>query len=518
MFTGYSFGFGDSSEEEVAQHTIFPFLLVSLSPQEYLLCRGLSTLFDRGAQEASLLSLSLSSMPSSATSTYLLSLKQVSLTASSPLLLQLKDRFFHQPKLLNMGFSTGKRKSRDEEEDRVSFFASEFPMDDLNDDVLERVLSWLPTSCFFRMSSVCKRWKSSQTSKSFKLACSQIPTRDPWFFMIDNDSNSSSFVFDSTENSWKNLNRRDFLHHHRQDFIPVASSGGLLCYRCSISGDFLLRNPLTGSSRDIPSQDNNNNKPLQAVAMTTTTVTPSSYTLVTISGEIPNLSFKIYESNADSWSKDQELESVKNNDSSLHDDYDTDSGTVYFLSKQGNVVVASNNLQRSPSKQYSSVITVTDEAEIVYFLSSYGTIVACDLTKRCFTELPKLLPPFLEYSIDLVECDGTMYVILLSEFFESASLRIWRLDNNREWVQVGMLPPALSHELYGKKGDINCVGGAGNKILVCFNASPPEVYCRYFVYDLVAEEWNELPKCFKDGEAVDFVSALSFQPRIEATV
>lgn len=205
-------------------------------------------------------------------------------------------------------------------------------------------------------------------------------------------------------------------------------------------------------------------------------------------------------------------------DSLPHDDSDTDIGTVYYLSKTGNVVVASNNLQRSPSKLYSSVITVTEDAEIVYFLSSYGTIVACDLTRRCFTELPKLLPPFLEYSIDLVECNGTMYVILLSEFFQSASLRIWRLDNNRDWVQVGMLPPALSHELYGKKGDINCVGGAGNKILVCFNASLPEVYCRYFVYDLVAQEWSELPRCFKDGEAVDFVSALSFQPRIEATV
>ncbi|CAL9248642.1 unnamed protein product [Arabidopsis halleri] len=95
------------------------------------------------------------------------------------------------------------------------------------------------------------------------------------------------------------------------------------------------------------------------------------------------------------------------------------------------------------------LITVTEEAKIVYFLSSYGTIVACDLTKRCFTELPKLLPPVLEYSIDLVECNGTMYVFLLSEFFESASLRIWRLDNKREWVQVEMLPPALSHELEG---------------------------------------------------------------------
>ncbi|ESQ53838.1 hypothetical protein EUTSA_v10025320mg [Eutrema salsugineum] len=417
-----------------------------------------------------------------------------------------------------MGFSAGKRKSRDEEDTLLSLASDSFPIDDLSDDVLERVLSWLPTSCFFRMSSVCKRWKSTQSSKSFNLACSQIPRRDPWFFMIGDDSSDSSFVFDSTENNWKNLNRRHNLH--RRDFIPVASSGGLLCFRCSISGDFLLRNPLTGSSRDLPSpisrDDNNNNKPLQAVAMAT--VTPSSYKLVTISGETPNLSFRFYESNSGSWSKESDL--VKNNtdeeyNDSSHDDDET--GTVYFLSKTGNVVVASNNLQRSPSKLYSSVITIKDNVEIVYFLSSYGTIISCNLTKRCFTELPKLLPPCLEYSIDLVECSGTMFVILLSEFYESASLRIWKLEK-QEWVHVGMLPPAMSHELYGRKGDINCVGGAGNKILVCFNASPPEVYYRYFVYDLVSQEWTDLPSCFKDGEAVDFVSALSFQPRIEATV
>ncbi|KAG2249967.1 hypothetical protein Bca52824_089595 [Brassica carinata] len=217
-----------------------------------------------------------------------------------------------------------------------------------------------------------------------------------------------------------------------------------------------------------------------------------------------------------SWSKELNLEK-KNDGDEYNDSSDDETGAVYFLNKTGTVVVATNNLQRSPSKQYSSVITVKDNAETVYFLSSYGTIMACDLTKRCFTELPKLLPPFLEYSIDLVECNGIMFVVLLSEFYESASLRIWKLEN-QSWVHVGMLPPAMSHELYGRKGDINCVGGAGNKILVCFNTSPPEVYCRYFLYDLVAEQWSELPKCFKDGEAVDFVSALSFQPRIEATI
>ncbi|CAN8327164.1 unnamed protein product [Cochlearia groenlandica] len=417
-----------------------------------------------------------------------------------------------------MGFSSScKRKSRNEEEDTLTLpsSTSSFPMDELNDDVLEKVLSFLPTSCFFRMGSVCKRWKSSQSSKSFKLACSQISSRDPWFFMISNNDSVSSFVFDSTENNWKNLNHRSL---RRKDFISVASSGGLLCFRSSVSGEFLLRNPLTGSSRHIPSSitqyNNSNNKPLQAIAMTT--LSPSSYKLVTISGELSDLTFKIYDSSSGSWSKDQNLVSLKNNDS-LHDN--DDEGTIYFLSKTGNVVMsACNNLQRTPTKQYSSVITVSKDTETVYFLSSKGTIIACDLNKRCYIELPKLLPLFLEYSIDLVECNGTMYVILLSEFYETASLRIWKLEN-QDWVHVGMLPPSMSHELYGRKGDVNCVGGGGNKILVCFNASIDQEECyRYFVYDLVEQVWSELPRCFKDGEAVDFVSALSFQPRIEATV
>ncbi|KAF2543962.1 hypothetical protein F2Q68_00028954 [Brassica cretica] len=121
-----------------------------------------------------------------------------------------------------MGFSAGKRKSRDEQDYTVTLASTAFPMDELSDDVLERVLSWLPTSSFLRVTSVCKRWKSTKTSKSFNLACSQVPLRDPWFFMITNDSNSSTFAYDSTENSWKSLNH----NRNRRDFIPVASSGG----------------------------------------------------------------------------------------------------------------------------------------------------------------------------------------------------------------------------------------------------------------------------------------------------
>ncbi|KAH0969707.1 hypothetical protein GBA52_028303 [Prunus armeniaca] len=76
---------------------------------------------------------------------------------------------------------TRKRKSQEED----NCISSTFYMDELNEDLLERVLSRLPTSAFFRLTSVCKRWKSVASSPSFKLACSQIASRDPWFFMVD---------------------------------------------------------------------------------------------------------------------------------------------------------------------------------------------------------------------------------------------------------------------------------------------------------------------------------------------
>ncbi|TQD87698.1 hypothetical protein C1H46_026759 [Malus baccata] len=89
-----------------------------------------------------------------------------------------------------------KRKSL-KQDDCIS---STFGMDELNEDLLERVMSRLPTSAFFRLTSMCKRLKSVASSPSFKLACSQIPSRDPWFFIVDPLLNRS-IIFDSSERS-----------------------------------------------------------------------------------------------------------------------------------------------------------------------------------------------------------------------------------------------------------------------------------------------------------------------------
>uniref|UniRef100_A0A6N2LG88 F-box domain-containing protein n=1 Tax=Salix viminalis TaxID=40686 RepID=A0A6N2LG88_SALVM len=344
--------------------------------------------------------------------------------------------------------------------------------DELNEDLLERVLSWLPTSAFFRAASVCKRWKSVSDSASFKLACSEIPSREPWFLMVDPHLNQST-IFDSAERSWKKLNYPPLLQQSSNcDSIPVAASGGLVCFHIEAS-NFIVCNPVTGSCRELllvhAAQENHS---LLAVAMNAQT--NQSYKLVLVSGELPNYSCKVYNSSTGFWGErillrrkvgeSQEFDSKLNN-------------AVYFLSKAGKLVAT--DMQRSPSKQYSSVITVKDGERNLFTFSSSGTIVSCNLTTKCFSEYPRLLPVFCEYSIDIVA-----------------------------------MPQQMSHEFYGKKVDINCVG-AGDRIFICLNSAE---FFRYVVCDLRTNEWTELPKCFKNGEAVEFMSAFSFEPRIEASV
>ncbi|KAK9266055.1 hypothetical protein L1049_018337 [Liquidambar formosana] len=402
---------------------------------------------------------------------------------------------------------TRKRKFPEEDNGMLSL-----SMDELNQDLLESVLSWLPTSTFFRLSSVCKRWKSVAASASFRLACSQIPSRDPWFFMVDPNLDQS-IVFDSAERNWKKLNHPPLLQQNSNcNSIPVAASGGLICFR-NDSSNFIVCNPVTRSCRELPPLDPTSpeNQSLHAIAMNSYLKHPNSYKLVLVSGELPKLSVKVYDSRANSWEEETMLS--RKVDDSLESDSNADDA-VYFLSKAGNVVAT--NMQRSPSKQYSSVITCKDgEDEILYFLSSSGTIVACNLTHKCFTEYPRLLPVFSEYSIDVVECKGEMLVVVLSEFLESASLRVWRFDeDSRSWHQIAAMPPAMSHEFFGKKVDINCVG-AGDQIMICMNSA--ELFS-YVLCNLVANEWVELPKCSMNGEAMEFMSAFSFEPRIEASV
>ncbi|CAI9094549.1 OLC1v1030309C1 [Oldenlandia corymbosa var. corymbosa] len=410
--------------------------------------------------------------------------------------------------------------------------SSIFQLDELNQDLLEQVLAWLPTSNFYRLTSVCKRWKSAASSATFKLTCSKIPAREPWFFMVDPQDpqlKNPLFVFDSAENSWKQISFFSspyFQQLEKQssgNFVPVAASGGLICFMSS-QFEFIVCNPLTSSYKKLPplrSSEQSINH-LQAIAMIST---PESYKIVLVHGEISQLSFRVYSSMKHQWEEEEKMHHRRSDsvDHSAHPCSETgssameddDDHAVYFLSKCGNVV--STDLQRSPCKQYSSVIIDRNAEKIMYFFSNSGRIVACNLTKKSYFEYPRILPLCYEYSIDLVESNGEVYVVLLMEFLESASLRVWKFDElAQSWDQIAAMPPSMSHEFYGKKVDINCSGGGNEKqVLVCLNSA--EV-CSYFLCNLVENQWEEVPKCSVGGEVKDFSCAFTFEPRIEASV
>ncbi|PAN14832.1 hypothetical protein PAHAL_2G447500 [Panicum hallii] len=393
---------------------------------------------------------------------------------------------------------------------------------DLHDDMLERVLAHLPPASYIRLRGVSRRWRAAADSNTFRAACARVPARDPWFLMLEDSGHQGqedqqrlparpAAVFDSAERSWAQW-------RGAPGPAPVAAAGGLVLYRDAATGELTVVNPLTGASRALPPPPPSSAAgALQAVAMY-----GSPYSVVLILGELPDLSIASYDSTKDAWEGAVALTRKAEDDEASSRERVAEEGeggddTLYFLSKSGDVVATT--MQRSASRQYSSAVACRGSGgdAVAYFLSRSGTVVACDLARRAFAELPRILPVYHEYSIDVVACGGAAYAVVLSELLDTASLRVWEHAGGA-WRQVAAMPPAMSHALRGAKADVNCVGH-GDGLMVCVSSGDAAARgC--FLCDVRTNRWEELPRrAGEDGEAAaGFVAALSFEPRMEAAV
>ncbi|CAL4923060.1 unnamed protein product [Urochloa decumbens] len=386
---------------------------------------------------------------------------------------------------------------------------------DLHDDMLERVLARLPPSSYSRLRAVCRRWRAAAASPTFLHACARVPSRDPWFLMLSAAS-GPAVSFDAAESAWTRT-RSAAAAAAPGNSVPVAASGGLVLYRAPATGALSVTNPLTGASRALPSPPPPpNHHQLLAVAM----YGAAPYRVAIFTGDLPDLSMAVFDSSTNSWSAPMPLARRMPNDASCPAAAagdDDDDGTVYFLSKSGDVV--STNMQRSASKQYSSAVVPSPAgaAAVAYFLSNSGTVVACDTARREYSELPRILPVYSEYSVDVVACGGAAYAVVLAEYLDTASLRVWEFAGAGagEWRQVAAMPPAMSHGFRGRRADINCVGH-GDRLMVCVSSGDGG---GCFMCDVVTNRWEELAEHVDgDGEVSEFLAAFSFEPRVEITV
>lgn len=189
--------------------------------------------------------------------------------------------------------STTKRKADAEKYKKHSIIPNEkVQWGELDNDVIQKILTWLPVASLFRFLSVCKGWNFLFWSPGFHTLCREVP-RKPWFYMLCAKS-PAGVVYDTEALVWRHIDlpapTRGLGGATRRYQIPVAASGGLVCFDSSIT-ELTVCNLLTGSTRPLPVLKQG--VPVLAIAMR---VIGSSYQIVIAVGRAPSYGINVFTS------------------------------------------------------------------------------------------------------------------------------------------------------------------------------------------------------------------------------
>ncbi|CAM6033007.1 unnamed protein product [Sphagnum compactum] len=130
----------------------------------------------------------------------------------------------------------------------------------LPSEILERVLAFLPVDSLIRMRCVQRRWNELiANSHSFAKHHANFSPHSPWFMLFTRQM-SCFLAYDINCNKWHRVSvpGTPFLPNQ----LPLSTDSGLVCYRRRFVAhkrqqqepiELLVCNPLTGSSRQLPS-------------------------------------------------------------------------------------------------------------------------------------------------------------------------------------------------------------------------------------------------------------------------
>lgn len=367
----------------------------------------------------------------------------------------------------------------------------------LPEDLLERVLAWLPLASCVRFRSVCKRWYAMMYSQSFlELRSKEAPVCGPSWLLsfgsslssqqLIHDVGGSSFlegnVFDTSSNSCFKL-QFPFLP---QDSVLVATAGGLVCFCCNTNEShetdvsFYVCNPITKAWKLIPSQCSK----VSVVAMLVNTESSSfstSYKLIVFC-----------EASTDRWlwmgivdHAAKEYDSKLNRWKSI--------GGIY------------SGEQFRPGSVYCE--------GRVHLLSS-ETVQALDVQQGIWTDIQA---PAYTSCARLVECQDRLLLVgdmvhlnvfQLPGVSSYIGVVIWELDpDTQEWVEIGRMPEDMVENFCCSS--FCCVVSGG----LIYIFPKLERLQQIVVYDYSQQTWQQLQNWLKELPS----SVFCFEPRLDAS-
>lgn len=354
----------------------------------------------------------------------------------------------------------------------------------LPEDVVDRVLAWLPVSSFLRFQTVCKRWGSLMRSNSFLDVCAHIPSPGPYFFILSKRASWVFPVYNPASDKWHGIPVKPPL----RPSVPVAAAGGLLCYVAGFDGHktvgcmngydtLLVCNPITNSWRELPPMICRRKPTL--VGMLVDKDARSYQVVVTgdYSSHGNRFSTEVYDSNTRAW-------------------------------RVGGPV---------PAGEEASHNVAVCQGHVYCLARGSKSLLSYSVEKDEWTKVATSRMPGFPDSRNLLEWRGEIVLVGKGVMRQMLSVYIWLLEQpTMKWREVGRLPQTIS-DLFPKTRS-ECFYCSGHGDLLFFYRHNNG---QGLLYDLARKSWKWVARYPSSGPCGILASmfALScFEPRLDCSV
>ncbi|MCO5550819.1 hypothetical protein L7F22_004312 [Adiantum nelumboides] len=350
---------------------------------------------------------------------------------------------------------------------------------DLPQDLIDRVLAFLPPICLFRLQRVCRRWQSLINEHGFLCLLSQLPSHGPCFLMAQKDGESWHLaVYSYPMRIWHSL---PLALIPKQAHSLVASAGGLLCF-AGLEGhhdELFVCSPFRQECRRLPNMHHMRQLGFVSMFMDKRA---RCYRIVAAGecsywGNNRAIPTEVYDSNSNTW--------------------------AVFHS--------------FPARSLQSMRSAYCNGRLYCLTLSPSRLVAFDIERGIWETMPVGMPrALLDAFLIAGECGRLLLVGRVSLYSVHQSMRVWELNFvYMDWVEIGRMPHMLFRALLRSSSaeSFQCFG-YGN--FICFSAHKQQ---RWLMQDSLKKTWHWFGNCpHLSSYPSKRTRGFFFVPRLDATL
>ena len=358
----------------------------------------------------------------------------------------------------------------------------------LPDDLLERILAYLPIASILRVGCVCKRWNEVVSSRRFLWNFTHVRVHRPWYFMFTSSDEPVGYAYDPILRKWYGFE----LPCSGTSSWFIASSYGLVCFMDNDSrGELYVCNPITRHYRKLEKPPGSKFSDYSALAISVNKVSHSYSVSVVRSKQVPGnflqyeVSVHVYDSGTMLWAttSTEILTGWRGGEESVICD-----GVLYLL------VYSSGG--GNPENRHG-LLTYSLFSHLSHGLLMKNFIpMPCPLTcGRLMNVKEKLV---MVGGIGKQDRPGII-----------KGIGIWVLSG-KEWQEIGRMPHKF-FQGFGEFDDVFASSGTGDLIYIQSYGAPA-----LLSFDFNQKQWKWSQKCpVTKRFPLQLFTGFSFEPRLE---